>query len=62
MIAAQNPNAGPNASVLLYIALSFGFSLCVNVWVFFRISGGLFNPAVISSENKPLTRTDKEIS
>ena len=36
----------PNASVLLYIALSFGFSLMVNAWVFFRISGGLFNPAV----------------
>jgi aquaporin related protein len=37
---------GPNPSVLLYIALSFGFSLAVNVWVFFRISGGAFNPAV----------------
>lgn len=36
----------PNTSVLLYIALSFGFSLMVNVWVFFRVSGGLFNPAV----------------
>ncbi|OAL54097.1 aquaporin-like protein [Pyrenochaeta sp. DS3sAY3a] len=32
--------------VLLYIALVFAFSLMVNVWVFFRISGGLFNPAV----------------
>ncbi|EOA81740.1 Aquaporin-1 [Exserohilum turcicum] len=31
---------------LLYISLAFGFSLAVNVWVFFRISGGLFNPAV----------------
>jgi aquaporin rerated protein, other eukaryote len=31
---------------LMYIALSFGFSLAVNAWVFFRISGGLFNPAV----------------
>ncbi|KAF2724672.1 aquaporin-like protein [Polychaeton citri CBS 116435] len=36
----------PNASALLYIALAFGFSLAVNAWVFFRISGGLFNPAV----------------
>jgi aquaporin related protein len=36
----------PNASVLLYISLIFGFSLMVNVWVFFRVSGGLFNPAV----------------
>lgn len=38
----------PNTSVLLYISLIFGFSLMVNVWVFFRVSGGLFNPAVRS--------------
>lgn len=31
---------------LMYIALCFGMSLVVNAWVFFRISGGLFNPAV----------------
>jgi len=37
---------GFNATILLYISLVFGFSLMVNVWVFFRISGGLFNPAV----------------
>ncbi|PSN64135.1 aquaporin-like protein [Corynespora cassiicola Philippines] len=36
----------PNTSVLLYISLIFGFSLMINVWVFFRVSGGLFNPAV----------------
>ncbi|KAH8589057.1 aquaporin-like protein [Bisporella sp. PMI_857] len=35
-----------NPARLLYIALCFGFSLAVNAWVFFRISGGLFNPAV----------------
>jgi len=38
--------ASKNPSQLLYISLSFGFSLAVNVWVFYRISGGLFNPAV----------------
>ncbi|KAK4690664.1 hypothetical protein P7C71_g6178, partial [Lecanoromycetidae sp. Uapishka_2] len=37
---------GSNPAQLLYIALCFGFSLAVNAWVFFRISGGLFNPAV----------------
>lgn len=37
---------GFDVSVLLYISIIFGFSLMVNVWVFFRISGGLFNPAV----------------
>lgn len=36
----------PNTSALLYISLAFGFSLAVNAWVFFRITGGLFNPAV----------------
>ncbi|KAI9702660.1 MAG: hypothetical protein M1820_006166 [Bogoriella megaspora] len=35
-----------NPVVLLYVSISFGFSLMVNVWIFFRISGGLFNPAV----------------
>ncbi|KAL9070135.1 MAG: hypothetical protein Q9161_005087 [Pseudevernia consocians] len=52
---SSNTNAGTtvitqvaqkNPSELLYISLSFGFSLAVNAWVFFRISGGLFNPAV----------------
>lgn len=37
---------GSNPAQLLYISLCFGFSLGVNAWVFFRISGGLFNPAV----------------
>ena len=40
------PSAGPDTGQLFYIALSFGFSLTVNAWVFYRISGGLFNPAV----------------
>jgi aquaporin related protein len=33
----------------LYIAIIFGASLAANVWCFFRISGGLFNPAVTLS-------------
>ncbi|KAI1169020.1 aquaporin-like protein [Nemania serpens] len=31
---------------LLFISLCFGISLVVNAWVFYRITGGLFNPAV----------------
>lgn len=31
---------------LLFISLSFGMSLMIVVWAFYRISGGLFNPAV----------------
>lgn len=37
---------GDQASRLLYISLCFGFSLAVNAWVWYRVSGGLFNPAV----------------
>lgn len=40
------PADAPNLSQFLYISLSFGFSLAVSAWTFYRISGGLFNPAV----------------
>lgn len=42
----QPAELNANPAKLLYIALCFGMSLAVNAWVFFRISGGLFNPAV----------------
>lgn len=35
-----------NTATLLYIAATFGLSLIVNAWLFFRISGSLFNPAI----------------
>ncbi|KAJ8101714.1 aquaporin-like protein [Lipomyces tetrasporus] len=38
--------AGSNPGQLVMISLGFGFSLAANVWTFFRVSGGLFNPAV----------------
>jgi aquaporin related protein len=53
--ASSNKNQGAGVStataekspaILLYIALSTGFSLVVTAWTFFRISGGLFNPVV----------------
>ncbi|CAO1615369.1 unnamed protein product [Sympodiomycopsis kandeliae] len=31
---------------IMFIAVSFGLSLLVNAWVCYRISGGLFNPAI----------------
>jgi aquaporin rerated protein, other eukaryote len=42
------PGADPrlNVLVLLYISMSFTVSLTANVWIFYRISGGLFNPSV----------------
>jgi aquaporin related protein len=36
----------PNTSNLMFIALVFGFSLMTNVWAFYRVTGGLFNPVV----------------
>ncbi|VVT50497.1 uncharacterized protein SAPINGB_P002783 [Magnusiomyces paraingens] len=36
----------PNLTKLLFISFGFGFSLMVNVFIFYRVSGGLFNPAV----------------
>lgn len=44
--AGASLSTSPNTSNLLFVALAFGFSLAVNAWVFFRITGGLFNPAV----------------
>lgn len=39
-------NGGTSSQQNVFIALVYGFSLLVNSWAFFRISGGLFNPAV----------------
>ena len=44
--STSDPNAPPTPEVLLYIAIVFGASLAANVWIFYRVSGGLFNPAV----------------
>jgi len=39
-------NDPSNPAKYLFIATSWGMSGAVNAWVFFRISGGLFNPTV----------------
>ena len=36
----------PNLAALIFIALAFGGSLTANVWAFYRVTGGAFNPAV----------------
>ncbi|KAK1991767.1 MIP family channel protein [Colletotrichum falcatum] len=50
MVVTQGANSAPDGSLSaegdVFIALTYGFSLLVNVWTFYRISGGLFNPAV----------------
>ena len=45
-LPAASPTTAIDTSNLMYIALAFGLSLIVNVLIFFRVSGGLFNPAV----------------
>lgn len=37
---------GPSLLQISYISAVFGVSLGVNVWIFYRVSGGMFNPAV----------------
>lgn len=44
----DDPNAAPNILVIFFIALGFGCSVAINVWLFYRVSGGMFNPAVRS--------------
>lgn len=45
--SAQNgASAASSSQGLLFVSLAFGFSLMVTVWAHYRISGGLFNPAV----------------
>jgi len=47
--AASTTSSGApftNTANLLYIAFAFGISLVINIWIFFRVSGGIFNPAV----------------
>lgn len=38
-----------NLTRVLFIAFVFGFSAMINVWIFYGVSGGLFNPAITFS-------------
>ncbi|KAF4556902.1 Aquaporin-like protein 4 [Elsinoe fawcettii] len=40
------PNGTNSAQTVMFIAMAYGFSLLVTAWALYRISGGLFNPAV----------------
>lgn len=37
---------GSSSETIVFVSLVYSFSLLVNAWAFYRISGGLFNPAV----------------
>ncbi|KAK6223010.1 MIP family channel protein [Colletotrichum tabaci] len=40
------PGSNPNLPSIIFIALAFGVSLTANVWAFYRVTGGMFNPVV----------------
>lgn len=42
----NDSHGGNSAETIVFISLGYGFSLLVNVWCFYRVSGGQFNPAV----------------
>lgn len=50
MSATQAGETGPGGSAssqqVVFVSLSYGLSLLVTAWTLYRISGGLFNPAV----------------
>jgi aquaporin related protein len=46
---AEDTSSQPPASAIehvLYISTCMGFSLLVSAWLFFRVTGGLFNPNI----------------
>lgn len=49
-VAKLQGRQSPDLEVLFYISATFGASLMFTAWIFFRISGGLFNPAVSVKE------------
>lgn len=54
----QNSPGNPDAPLmpfsLLMVAFSFGASLGINVWIFYRVTGGMFNPAVSPFPSLPI--------
>ena len=46
-----SPSSAPNILAIFFIALGFGCSVAVNVWLYYRVSGGMFNPAVSLSRS-----------
>ncbi len=44
--AAAAAGGGNSSETVVYISLVYSMALLVNAWAFYRVSGGLFNPAV----------------
>jgi hypothetical protein len=52
--STTGPNGGMSSETVVFTSLAYSLSLLVNVWAFYRISGGLFNPAVSQQFALPL--------
>ncbi|KAM7198473.1 aquaporin-like protein [Rhypophila sp. PSN 637] len=48
---AASPGSPPDPTIVTFISLCFGLSLMANVWAFYRVTGGLFNPCVSTPLN-----------
>lgn len=45
--SAEGNTTGTNSVIqAMYIALAMGFSLLISVWIFYRATGGVFNPNI----------------
>lgn len=53
MAGAIGPPSGPSLLQISYIASVFGLSLAANVFIWYRVSGGMFNPSVSHSHSNP---------
>lgn len=40
------PGLTVDTNNLLFVATTFGLSLMINAWIFYRVSGSAFNPAI----------------
>lgn len=54
-VSEMKEGEGVTPQTVVFISLGYGFSLLVTVWVWYRISGGLFNPAVCLHSPFPLS-------
>lgn len=45
-VGAGAAPAGPSLLQISYISAVFGLSLAANAWIWYRVSGGMFNPSV----------------
>lgn len=46
LLTEKGVGSPPDPPTVTFISLCFGLSLMANVWAFYRVTGGLFNPCV----------------